>query len=54
MACFLISTIRVHVSVEIFKLLGNMFIGPGEDGICELFESLLCGHRGGDEGDLYQ
>lgn len=26
----------------------------GENGLCELRESLLCGHRGGDEGDLHQ
>lgn len=26
----------------------------GEDGLCELPESLLRGHGGGDEGDLHQ
>lgn len=34
-------------------LLIQICVFLGEDGICQLCESLLCGHRGGDEGDLY-
>lgn len=46
------STLSV-VKVQTHLVLTEVCLCPGESGLCELCESLLRGHRGGDEGNLH-
>lgn len=44
----------IYILSTVISLLGILFLySPGESGLRELCESLLCGHRGRNEGDLH-